>query len=90
MSAGPYQHLAAGVMRAVEEGVTVIRSANTGISAVIAPNGTILGRLELNEVGAKDVTLDFKLSKNTFYGQWGNLILAGLLMVILFGLIKFF
>ncbi|MBO5039204.1 MAG: apolipoprotein N-acyltransferase [Alphaproteobacteria bacterium] len=85
VSAGPYQHLAAAQMRAVEEGVTVIRSANTGISAVIAPNGEILGRIELNEIGARDVKIDFKLSKNTIYGQWGNLVLAGLLVLFLLG-----
>ena len=87
VSAGPYQHLAAAVMRAVEEGITVIRSANTGISAVIAPNGEVLGRIELNERGAKDVKIDFKLSKNTIYGQWGNFVLMGLLALVLLGVV---
>lgn len=85
VSAGPYQHLAAAQMRAVEEGVTVIRSANTGISAVIAPNGEILGRIGLNEIGARDVRIDFKLSKDTIYGQWGNFVLMGLLVLVLLG-----
>lgn len=87
VSAGPYQHLAAAQMRAVEEGITVIRSANTGVSAVIAPNGAILGQIGLNEVGAKDVKIEFKLSKNAFYGRWGNWVLAGLLALILLAVV---
>lgn len=39
-SAGPYQHLIQAKFRAIESGTTVIRSANTGISAIISPIGT--------------------------------------------------
>lgn len=80
VSAGPYQHLAAAQMRAVEEGITVVRSANTGISAVIYPNGDIEGRIELNEVGISDVRLPHKLAKDTPYGRYGNKILLILLL----------
>lgn len=46
-SAGPYQHLTISLYRAVENGIPVIRSANTGISAVIDPYGktTVTGSL---------------------------------------------
>lgn len=40
-SAGPYQHFAMARMRALEEGTPVIRSANTGISGLIQPDGRI-------------------------------------------------
>lgn len=83
VSAGPYQHLAAAQMRAVEEGITVIRSANTGISAVIYPNGDVLGNIGLNKVGVSDVTLPQKLAKDTFYGRYGNRILLVLLLGLL-------
>ncbi len=87
VSAGPYQHLAAAQMRAVEEGITVIRSANTGISAVILPNGDIVGALGLNAVGISDVVLPKVLARDTLYGRFGNrillvLLLAGLLVAL--------
>lgn len=83
VSSGPYQHLAAAQMRAVEEGVTVVRSANTGISAVIYPNGDILGKIGLNVVGISDVKLPRVLAKETFYGRYGNKILLVLFLCVL-------
>jgi apolipoprotein N-acyltransferase len=41
-SGAPSQHLAMAAMRAVENGTYLVRAANTGISAVIAPTGEIL------------------------------------------------
>lgn len=71
-SAGPYQHLAAARLRAVEEGITVVRAANTGISAVIAPNGTVINSLGLDAKGVLDARLPEKLKFDTLYGKFGN------------------
>lgn len=82
ISAGPYQHLMASKMRAVEEGITVIRSANTGISAVIAPNGRILAGIGLDKEAVIDVFLPKVLSKNTIYGKYGNVIPLLLILIV--------
>jgi len=83
VSRGPYQHLVASQLRAIEEGVTVIRSANTGISAVIKPNGEIVGKIGLNEVGYSDVYLPNRLTKDTLYGKYGNNILFALWLILM-------
>lgn len=47
-STGPYQHLSQARFRAVENGIMVIRSANTGVSAFIDPFGRIIKKTRLN------------------------------------------
>jgi len=56
-SAGPYQHFHQAQVRAVEQGLPVIRAANTGISAVIDPYGRILAEIGLGEKGLIDAGL---------------------------------
>ena len=68
---GPLQHLAAARARAIEEGLPVIRSANTGVSAVINEYGEYLKRLELGEEGVIDINLALN-QKKTFYSVYGN------------------
>lgn len=72
ISAGPYQHLVTAQLRAVEEGVTVIRAANSGISAVISKTGNIIASLPLNYSGILDTQLPKHLKTTTVYGNFGN------------------
>lgn len=77
-STGPYQHFHMTRMRAVEQGVPLVRAANNGISAVIDPYGRIVAKLGLNEVGIVDSKLPEPADTHTVYAQYGLLPLYGI------------
>jgi apolipoprotein N-acyltransferase len=74
-SSGPRQHLAAARLRAVEEGLPLMRAANTGISAGFDGNGRELGRLEMQTSGVLPVHLPPPLA-TPLYARFG-LVLPG-------------
>ena len=59
-SAGPYQHLVQARFRAIESNVTLVRSANTGVSAIVDKNGRIRKEIPLNT----KVSITEKLEKS--------------------------
>ncbi|MGC1410048.1 MAG: apolipoprotein N-acyltransferase, partial [Acetobacteraceae bacterium] len=71
-STGPRQHLAAARMRAVEEGLPLLRAANTGISAAFDAHGHELGRIDLEKSGTLTVGLPGPLPETLFarIGLW--------------------
>jgi apolipoprotein N-acyltransferase len=82
MTPGPYQHFAQARLRAVEEGLPLVRAANTGISAVVDPYGRILASLPLGTEGALDSPLPMPLSQ-TVYGANRRFALTAMLVICL-------
>lgn len=85
-TAGPYQHLAQARFRAIEQGLPVVRSANTGISAVISPFGQFIKTLSLDRRGVIDTVLPMPIAQ-TLYARLGDrpilIILVAIAMVIM-------
>jgi apolipoprotein N-acyltransferase len=81
-SSGPRQHLAAARLRAVEEGLPIMRAANTGISAGYDAFGRELGRIGMNEMGAISLALPGALPA-TVFAQWGLAVPAFLSLLTL-------
>ena len=69
---GPYQHFQANVYRAIENRLTVVRSGNTGISAVIDPWGVVLARQELNTRGTLVADAPASPPSRPLYTRWGD------------------
>jgi apolipoprotein N-acyltransferase len=72
MTPGPRQHFAQARLRAVEEGVPLVRAANNGISAIIDPYGRIIHSLDLGLEGVVDGGLPDTISP-TLYARFTDL-----------------
>lgn len=87
-SAGPRQHFAMAQFRAIEEGVPVIRSANTGISGIIDPLGRVTYRENLNKQAGNNVALPKKVVSTTYFSKLKDslffITLGFLLLIIIY------
>ena len=71
-SSGPYQHFAMAKVRAIEEGLPLVRVANTGISGIFDGYGRIIKKLGLNEEGFIDFNLPKPNSNKPFFVHFGE------------------
>jgi apolipoprotein N-acyltransferase len=79
--AGPQQHLAQARLRAIEQGLPMLRAANTGISAVIDAHGRVIAALPLAVAGRLDAPLPAALPP-TPYVIWGGWPISALWIVL--------
>lgn len=73
---GPPQHLAQARMRAIEEGLPVLRATTTGISAIIDARGIVREHLPMHRA-ARIETLVPPAAPPTLFARWGNLLALG-------------
>jgi apolipoprotein N-acyltransferase len=83
LTSGPHQHFAIALTRAVEEGLPLVRAANTGVSGVVDAYGRVKGEIALGEQGILDAALPAALPA-TPYACWGE---AGFWLLLLAGLL---
>ncbi|MBA1337665.1 MAG: apolipoprotein N-acyltransferase [Pelagibacterales bacterium] len=82
-SIGPYQHFTKAIYRSIEEGIFIARSANSGISGFINPNGVVLKSLNVGEIG--NIELNFPYySESTIFSNFGNKIFFLLIFLYIF------
>ena len=81
-SAGPHQHFASARMRAVEEGLPLVRAANTGISGIVDSYGRVTAKIGLDRAGVLDATLPAAAQSRTLFSVYGN-VLPGILLILM-------
>ena len=82
ISPGPYQHFQQAQVRAIEEGLPLIRAANSGISAVIDPVGRVIAHLPLGHDGLLDSALP-RPTQLTIYARTGDLLFIAVVVGML-------
>ena len=80
--AGPEQHLAQARLRSIEQGLPMVRAANTGISAMIDPYGRLISIMALDEQGVLDVQLP-QPTHATLYARYGDILAIGAALLLL-------
>ncbi|RYE06354.1 MAG: apolipoprotein N-acyltransferase [Rickettsiaceae bacterium] len=83
-SSGPHQHLHISRIRAIENGLPLIRAANNGISAIIDPMGRIIKKLDTDEFGVIDSFLPIKIEHENTYQKLGDFSVLIAIFLILF------
>jgi apolipoprotein N-acyltransferase len=73
ISTGPYQHFQQARVRAIEEGLPLVRAANNGISSVVDPLGRVVGALPLGHEGLLDSMLP-QPTEITIYTRIGDIL----------------
>jgi len=79
---GPPQHLAQARMRAIEEGLPVVRSTPNGISAVVAADGRLLATVPRHRAGAIELPIPPALAPTPF-ARAGNLMALAVVLMLL-------
>lgn len=78
---GPFQHAAQARLRAIEQGLPLVRVANTGVTAVFDARGRVVADLPFGQAGYLDAELPGALAI-TPYARWGEIPVSGALFLL--------
>ena len=84
---GPIQHFNMARVRAIEEGLPLVRAASTGVSAVVDPYGRVLQKLGVGVTGVIDSGLPAPLAGPTIYGRFGDKVPGALFIIGLISIV---
>jgi len=82
-TSAPYQLFRESAMRAIENGIPMVRAANTGLSGVVSPDGTVMTSGPLFQTVALHASILLP-KKKTFYRKHGEWVLKLSLLLLLF------
>ncbi|MCU0801864.1 MAG: apolipoprotein N-acyltransferase [Rhodobacteraceae bacterium] len=86
---GPWQHVAQVRFRAIEQGLPVVRVANTGVTAVYDAHGRVVAELMFGKAGVLDIGSIPGALPPTIYSRWGEILFLLLLAGVAAGLVLF-
>lgn len=84
-STGPYHHAEMARMRAIENGVPIVRSANSGVSMFVDPYGRVSGRTGLYTRTITTSTVK-PANLNTRYNRWGHWMVNMCFAIVVYGI----
>ncbi|NBC37069.1 apolipoprotein N-acyltransferase [Novosphingobium sp. FSY-8] len=79
---GPPQHLAQARLRAIEEGLPVLRSTTNGVSAVVDSSGVVRAHVPRYQAGRLDGLIP-AASAPTWFSRWGNMVPVAIAVLLL-------
>jgi apolipoprotein N-acyltransferase len=83
-SIGPHQHMQMARARALETGRYLLRATNTGVTAIVAPDGAIQSRARQFQVQVLEGEI-FPMEGMTLYARTGDSVVIALLVLVLMG-----
>jgi len=86
-SSGPFQHFAIARVRAIEEGLPLVRATNNGISAVVDAYGRVVKRLGLDDIAVIDADLPVDLDM-PLYARVGDWVLLAMMLAAVLPLLR--
>ena len=82
-TSAPFQHFSMAVFRAIETRLYLVRAANTGISAVVDPQGRIIAQTNIFEKASLKENVKYS-SIQTIYVQYGDILVFVCFLLVVF------